>query len=61
MLGKTVQHSQGGCLLLQHRPAVLNPQLVGTFQCLLAGVIEYLCKTKLGVSWVSREASPACS
>lgn len=46
MLGTAMQHSQDGCPLFQHRPAVLNPQLVGTFQHLLTGVIEYLCKNK---------------
>lgn len=41
--------------------AVLDPQLVGSFQGLFTGVIEYVWKIRVVVSRTSRGTFPACT
>lgn len=55
-LGLVSRLSEGSRPFLQRRLAVPDPQLVCSFQGLLAGVIENVCKIRPVVIWASREA-----
>lgn len=57
--GRTV--TLGLQLFLQPRLAVLDPQLICSFQSLFTGIIEYVWKIRIVVSRTSRGAFPACT